>query len=100
MSLSCCICGSVSAWESWCVAVRGEQCKGISSKGRGTERGGEQTHLGVWRFDPYLKKAVIEVDVDGFALALSSTWTPSTTVADNPHARSHTLLFCTLFCPS
>lgn len=34
---------------------------------------GEQTDFGVRRLVPYLKQAVIEVDVDGFALALSST---------------------------
>ena len=41
---------------------------------------------------------MIEVGVDGFAAALSSTWTPSTTVAVNPHPRSNTLLLYTLFC--
>ena len=30
----------------------------------------------------------------------SSKRTPSTTVRFNPHARCHTLLFCTLFCSS
>ncbi len=59
---------------------------------------GEQTDFGVRRLDPYLKQAVIEVGVDGFALALSSTWTPSMTVAVNPHPRSKTLLLYTLFC--
>ncbi len=34
---------------------------------------GEQTDFGVREFVPYLKQAVIEVGVDGFALALSST---------------------------
>ncbi len=48
---------------------------------------GEQTDLGVWRFDPYLKQAVIEVGVDGFALVLSSNPTCSTTVAVNLHPR-------------
>ena len=28
MSLSCCICGSVSAWELWWVASEGEECEG------------------------------------------------------------------------
>jgi hypothetical protein len=28
MSLSCCICGSGSAWESWWVAAEGEHCEG------------------------------------------------------------------------
>ena len=28
MSLSCCICGSVSAWELWWVAAEGEECEG------------------------------------------------------------------------
>ena len=32
------------------------------------------------------------------ASVVSSKRTPSTTVRVNPHARCHTLLFCTLFC--
>ena len=50
------------------------------------------------RFDESLGEAVIEVGVDGFALALSSTWTPSATGAVNPHPRSNTLLIYTVFC--
>ena len=33
MSLSCCIRGSVSAWESWWVAVEGEHCEGDEGLG-------------------------------------------------------------------
>ena len=28
MSLSCCICGSFSAWELWRVGAKGEECEG------------------------------------------------------------------------
>jgi hypothetical protein len=59
---------------------------------------GEYPDFGVGGFDESLGEAVIEVGVDGFALALSSTWTPSTTVAVNPHPGSNTLLLSTLFC--
>ena len=57
-------------------------CRGRVMRGRGgveveaveSERDrGEQIDLGVRRFVPYLKQAVIEVGVDGLALALSST---------------------------
>jgi hypothetical protein len=58
---------------------------------------GEQPDFGVGQPSPYLKQAMFEVDVGGFSLALSSTWTPSTTVAVNPHPRSNTLLSYTLF---
>jgi len=34
---------------------------------------GEETDFGVRRLVPHLKQAVIEVGVDGFVLALSST---------------------------
>ncbi|TDI52563.1 MAG: DUF2510 domain-containing protein [Acidobacteria bacterium] len=40
------------------------------------------------------------VDVAGLSLALSSTWTPSTTMRFNPHPRSSTLLSYTLFSSS
>jgi len=61
---------------------------------------GEQSDFGVGQPSPHLKQAMFEVDVGGFSLALSSMWKPSTTVRSNPHARSHTLLFCTLICSS
>ena len=66
MSLSCCIRGSFSAWESWWVAAEGEQYEGDEGLGAvEPERDpGEQTDFGVGRFDESLGETVVEVGVD------------------------------------
>jgi hypothetical protein len=33
MGLSCCMCGSVLAWELWWVAAEGEECDGDDGLG-------------------------------------------------------------------
>jgi len=71
MSLFCCICGSVSAWELWWVAAEGEQGEGDEGLGAvEPERDpGEQPDLGVGRFDQALGETVVEVGVDGLTVS-------------------------------
>ena len=97
MSLSCCTCGSVSAWEPGRRPSEANSSKAFGVGAVEPERNrGEQSDFGVGQPSPYLKQAIFEVDVGGFSLALSSKWTPPTTVAVNPHQCSNTLLSYTL----
>jgi hypothetical protein len=48
-----------------------------------------------FRYVPLCRSPALSVGGLG---GVDAVRTPSTTVAVNPHARCHTLLFCTLFC--
>jgi len=74
MWLSCCMCGSVSAWEPWWVAAEGEECEGDEGFGSVESEcdSGEEPDLGVGGFDESLGEAVFKVCVDGVAVVRDS----------------------------
>ena len=71
MALSCRICGSVSAWDSWRVAAEGEHCGGDEGLWAvESERDSrEQADLGVRGFDQSSGDTVFEVVVDGLTVS-------------------------------
>src|SRR5687767_13877401 len=68
---SCRFRGSWSAWESGRVAAEGEHCEGDEGVGAFEAVGdaGEESDLGVGRFDQPLGESVVEGSVDGPAVA-------------------------------